>query len=99
MVQQNVNLQTKYELNWIIYINKNMNKFKINNMSGVLTINNNRYIPHQLHQLPKKFHEIPCSDIIKMKGYIYICESNFKNIRTTIDCLTHNRDLNYKEKR
>ena len=76
-----------------------MNKFKINNMSGVLTINNNRYIPHQLHQLPKKFHEIPCSDIIKMKGYVYIHECNFNNVGYVIDCLSANKDLNYKEKR
>jgi len=76
-----------------------MTKYKINKMSGVLTVNNQRYIPHQLHQLPKKYHEFDSIDIIKMKGYVYIHESKFKNIQTTIDCLTHNRDLTYKEKR
>ena len=76
-----------------------MNKYKINNMSGVLTVNNQRYIPHQLHQLPKKYYEIDPRDIIKMKGYVYIHESYFKNIRMVIDCLTNNKDINYVEKR
>ena len=30
-----------------------MNKYKIDKMTGVLRMNNNNYIPHQLHQLPK----------------------------------------------
>ena len=79
--------------------NINMNKYKINNMSGVLTVNNQRYIPHQLHQLPKKYHEIDTKDIIKMKGYVYIHESNFNNVKMVIDNLTSNKDINYKEKR
>ena len=76
-----------------------MNKYKINNMTGVLKVNNERYIPHQLHQLPKKYHEIDPRDIIKMKGYVYIHESYFKNIRMVIDCLTNNKDINYVESR
>jgi hypothetical protein len=76
-----------------------MNKYKINNMSGVLRINNERYIPHQLHQLPKKYHEIDPRDIIKMKGYVYIHESYFNNVRMVIDCLTNNKDINYVERR
>ena len=44
-----------------------MNKYKINKMSGVMIVNGERYIPHQLHQLPKKYHEINPLDIIKMK--------------------------------
>ena len=76
-----------------------MNKYKINKMTGVLRMNNNNYIPFQLHQIPKKYHEIPLNDIIKMKGYIYIKENNFENSRNIIDCLTSNKDLNYKQKR
>ena len=76
-----------------------MNKFKINNMSGVLTVNNERYIPHQLHQLPKKYHEIDTKDIIKMKGYVYIHESNFNNSQMVIDTLTSNKDLDYVGRR
>ena len=68
-------------------------------MSGVLTMNGDRYIPHQLHQLPKKYHEFDPQDIIKMKGYVYIHECNFKNVRMIIDCLSRNWELNYKERR
>ena len=76
-----------------------MNKYKINKMSGVLRVNNNNYIPHQLHQLPKKYHEIDPRDIIKMRGYVYIHESCFNNSKMVIDCLTSNKDLNYVERR
>ena len=76
-----------------------MNKYKINKMSGVMMVNGERYIPHQLHQLPKKYHEIDLLDIIKMKGYVYINESVFPNNRNMVDCISFNRDLNYKEKR
>jgi len=76
-----------------------MNKFKINSMSGVLTVNNERYIPHQLHQLPKKFHEFDPRDIIKMKGYVYIHESCFNNSQIIIDCLTSNKNISYTQSR
>jgi len=76
-----------------------MNKYKINKMSGVLTVNNERYIPHQLHQLPKKFHEFDPRDIIKMKGFVYIHESCFNNSKIIIDCLTSNRDISYVNRR
>ena len=76
-----------------------MKKYKINNMSGVLNVEGERYIPHQLHQLPKKYHEINPRDIIKMRGYVYIHESCFNNSRMVIDCLTNNKDINYVESR
>ena len=76
-----------------------MNKYRINKMSGVLTMNGHRYKPHQLHQLPKKYHEIDPRDIIKMRGFVYIHECNFNNVRYVIDCLSANKDLDYKEKR
>ena len=76
-----------------------MNKYKINKMSGVMIVNGERYIPHQLHQLPKKYHEIDPRDIIKMKGYVYIHESYFNNVKMVIDCLTNNKDINYVERR
>jgi len=76
-----------------------MNKFKINSMSGVLTVNNQRYIPHQLHQLPKKFHEFDPRDVIKMKGYVYIHESCFNNSQIIIDCLTSNKNISYTQSR
>ena len=76
-----------------------MNSFKVNKMSGVLTVGSERYIPHLLHQLPKKFHEFDPRDIIKMKGYVYIHESCFNNVKMVIDCLTSNKNINYKESR
>jgi len=76
-----------------------MKSFKVNKMSGVLKVGNERYIPHQLHQLPHKFEEIPLSQIIKMKGYVYIHESAIKNSKMMIDCLSSNWELGYKNRR
>ena len=80
--------------------NKNkMNKLKINKTTNILKLNNKTYIPFQLHQLPKRFEEICPSDIIKLKGYIYIEKNNFKNPKNIIETLTHNKDLNYVQSR
>ena len=80
--------------------NKNkMNKLKINKTTNILKLNNKTYIPFQLHQLPKRFEEISPSDIIKLKGYIYIEKNNFKNYKNIIETLTHNKDLNYIQSR
>ena len=76
-----------------------MNKYRINKTTGVLRMNGDYYIPHQLHQLPKKYHEFDPRDIIKMKGYVYIHECNFNNVRSIIDCLHSNKDISYKNKR
>ena len=76
-----------------------MKSFKINKMSGVLRIGSERYIPHQLHQLPKKFEEIDSMDIIKMKGYVYIHESAIHNSKMIIECLSSNWQLGYKNRR
>ena len=76
-----------------------MKSFKVNKTSGVLKVGGERYIPHQLHQLPKKFHEFDPRDIIKMKGYVYIHESCFKNSKIMIDCLTSNKSLSYTQSR
>ena len=74
------------------------NSIKTNQLN-ILKLNNKTYIPYQLHQLPKKYHELDPRDIIKMKGYVYIHESCFNNVKMVIDCLTTNKDINYKEKR
>jgi len=78
--------------------NNKMNKLKFNKTTNVLKTNNKTYIPFQLHQLPKKFQEFPLNSIIKipMKGYIYICTSNFQNSKKMIDNITHNKQLTYK---
>ena len=73
-----------------------MNKLKFNKTTNVLRMNNQTYIPFQLHQLPKKYQEFPLNSIIKLKGYIYICTSNFKNSKKMIDNITHNKQLTYK---
>ena len=48
-----------------------MNKLKLNN-NQILKLNNNIYIPFQLHQLPKYYNEIDLKNIIKFKSLIYI---------------------------
>ena len=75
-----------------------MNKIKFHQLK-VITLNGTKHYGYLLHQLPKKYHEIDTKDIIKMRGYVYIHESNFNNIKMVIDCLTSNKDINYKEKR
>jgi hypothetical protein len=76
-----------------------MKSFKVNKMSGVLKIGSERYIPHQLHQLPKKFEEIDSMDIIKMKGYVYIHENAIPNSKMVIECLHSNWNLSQKNRR
>tara|TARA_R100000734_G_C3247670_1_gene50262 strand:+ start:364 stop:600 length:237 start_codon:yes stop_codon:yes gene_type:complete len=76
-----------------------MNKLKINKTTSILTLNNKQYLPFQIHQLPKDYNDIPLSDIINLKGYIYIESSHIKNKKKFIDTITHNKDLHgrYKE--
>ena len=78
-----------------------MNKLKINKTTSILYLNNKQYLPYQLHQLPKNYNDIPLSDIVKLKGYIYIESSHCTNKRNFIDTITHNKFLHgrYKESR
>ena len=48
-----------------------MIKLKLNN-NQILKLNNNIYIPFQLHQLPKYYNKINPINIIKYKSLIYI---------------------------
>jgi len=73
------------------------NKIKFNSSTNILKLNNNTYIPFQLHQLPDYYQEIPLSDIIKLKGYIYINESSLKSYNKDIHTL--NKDLDYRLRR
>ena len=50
-----------------------MQKFTIQKSTNIIKLNNNTYIPFQLHQLPDYYPEISLSDQFKTKGYIYIC--------------------------
>jgi len=63
----------------------------------ILKLNNNTYIPFQLHQLPDYYQEISLSDQFKLKGYIYIKESSLKSYNK--DTHTLNRDLTYAQRR
>ena len=74
-----------------------MNKLKINSSTNIIKLNNQTYIPFQLHQLPKYYNEISLSDQFNLKGYTYIKESSLKSFNKDIHTL--NKDLNYKLRR
>ena len=53
-----------------------MTKFlKFNHSTKIITINNTKFIPHKLHQLPKDYEEIPVSEQFSHKGFCYINEN------------------------
>ena len=74
-----------------------MNKLKINSSTNIIKLNNQTYIPFQLHQLPKYYNEISLSDQFNLKGYTYINLNSLKSYN--IDIHTLNKDLDYKLKR
>ena len=74
-----------------------MNKLKINSSTNIIKLNNQTYIPFQLHQLPKYYQEIPLSEQFNLKGYTYININSLKSYN--IDIHTLNKDLDYKLKR
>ena len=74
-----------------------MNKLKINSSTNIIKLNNQTYIPFQLHQLPKYYNEIPLSEQFNLKGYTYININSLKSYN--IDIHTLNKDLDYKLKR
>ena len=80
-----------------------MSTLKFNQLN-ILKLNNQTYLPYQLHQLPKWFNKYN-TDHLNLKGYCYInindhYENNqyfdYKKFKTT---LSFNKDLNYKLKR
>ena len=42
----------------------------------IIILNNEKYIPHHLHQLPKNYEEIPRSSQFSHKGFTYINSSD-----------------------
>ena len=80
---------------------------KTNSSNKIITINNNKYIPFQLHQLPKYYQEIELSSQFKLNGLIYININSLKNrFKTTKQLLenynstiTSNKSINYKQTR
>jgi len=71
-----------------------MKTIKKSPSTNIIKLNNQTYIPFQLHQLPDYYQEIKLVDQFKLKGYIYINESSLKSYNKDIHTL--NRDLNYK---
>ena len=67
-----------------------MNKLKLNN-NQILKLNNNIYIPFQLHQLPKYYNKININNIIKYKSLIYINIVELKNKKTILNLLNHSK--------
>ena len=74
-----------------------MKTIKNNSSTNIITLNNQTYIPFQLHQLPKYYNEISLSEQFNLKGYTYININSLKSYN--IDTHTLNKDLNYKLKR
>ena len=74
-----------------------MSNFKSDSSTNIIKLNNQTYIPFQLHQLPKYYNEIPLSEQFKLKGYIYIKESSLKSYNKDIHTL--NKDLDYTQRR
>ena len=80
---------------------------KTNSSNKIITINNNKYIPFQLHQLPKNYQEIELSSQFKLNGLVYInINSLINRFKTTKQLLnyynsrlTSNKSINYTQSR
>ena len=73
-----------------------MNKIKTNQLN-IIKLNNKTYIPFQLHQLPKKYNEIPLIETFNLKGYCYINRDFLKP--SDYQYITFNKDLDYVGKK
>ena len=80
-----------------IKIKYTMQKLTTQKSTNIIKLNNNTYIPFQLHQLPDYYQEISLSDQFKAKGYIYINQHALKSYNK--DTHTLNRDLDYRLRR
>ena len=80
---------------------------KTNSSNKIITINNNKYIPFQLHQLPNYYQEIDLSSQFKLNGLIYInidsLKNRFKTSKQLLENynsrLTSNKSINYTQSR
>mgnify|MGYP003128711248 FL=1 len=71
-----------------------MSNFKSDSSTNIIKLNNQTYIPFQLHQLPKYYNEIPLSEQFNLRGYCYI---NYNSLKShNFDIHTLNPDLDYK---
>ena len=73
-----------------------MSNFKSDSSTNIIKLNNQTYIPFQLHQLPKYYNEIPLSEQFNLKGYCYIKLTSLKSHNKDIHTL--NRDLDYTQR-
>ena len=71
-----------------------MSNFKSDSSTNIIKLNNQTYIPFQIHQLPKYYNEIPLSQQFNLKGYCYINLTSLKSHNKDIHTL--NKDLDYK---
>ena len=80
---------------------------KTNSSNKIITINDNKYIPFQLHQLPKNYQEIELTSQFKLNGLIYIninsLNNRFKTSKQLLNyynsILTSNKSINYTKSR
>ena len=66
------------------------NKLKLNN-NNILKLNNNIYIPFQLHNLPTYYNKININNIIKYKSLIYINIIELKNKKSILNLLNSSK--------
>jgi len=75
-----------------------------NSQIKILKLNNQTYLPYQLHQLPKYFDKYTTNHF-NLKGYCYINlndvkkHNKFFNLQNFKDRLTFNKDIHYTKKR
>ena len=78
-----------------------MSKNLKNSQIKILKLNNQTYLPYQLHQLPKFFDKYT-TDFFNLKGYCYVNlndhSDNF-NLQNFKNRLTFNKDIHYTQKR
>jgi hypothetical protein len=55
-----------------------MNKLKLNKLN-ILKLNNKKYLPFLIHNLPKNYNKFNINNIIKIKSTIYISIEEFNN--------------------
>ena len=67
-----------------------LNKLKLNN-NNILKLNNNIYIPFQLHNLPTYYNKININNIIKYKSLIYINIIELKNKKSILNLLNSSK--------
>ena len=75
----------------------NNNKLKLNKIN-ILKLNNNKYIPFQLHNIPKYYNKISPNNIIKLNSLIYININSIKNYKNIINLLNSSKLNKYSLK-